>query len=117
MNTKPPECWGTDANARALRVELDAHHSLLLPFDQFVHAEWRQDTGEQQLRAVFGTHEVLIEGHALRRIVAALQRQDLAFVTPLPASARSAIPDGQPAIRMITVTEVANEVPNPTPNP
>jgi len=40
MNTtKPPECWASDANARALRVETAPGCALLLPFDQFVFAE------------------------------------------------------------------------------
>jgi len=40
MNTtKPPECWASDANARALRVETAPGRALLLPFDQFVFAE------------------------------------------------------------------------------
>ncbi len=108
MSAKGPECWASDPNARALRVELSAGHSFLLPFDQFVFAELREEDGEQCLRAVFGTHEVLVYGQALRRIVTALQRLELGLITPLPDSALPAIPDGQPVIRDIVVTEVEN---------
>ena len=74
MNTtKPPECWASDANARALRVETAPGRALLLPFDQFVFAECHTEAKEQRFRLVFATHEVVVRGHSLRRIETALQ--------------------------------------------
>jgi hypothetical protein len=105
MSTKSPECYTTNPQARCLRVEISATRSVLLPFDQFVFAELASEDKEQKLRLVFATHEILISGHALRRIEAAMQVMELSFVMALPAKYHSLVPDGQPKIREIVVTE------------
>ena len=106
MNTtKPPECWATDANARALRIETAPGCSLLLPFDQFVFAECQTEEKEQRLRLVFATHEVVVQGHSLRRIETAMQRMVLSHLACLPGSYRSLLADGQPFVREIAVQE------------
>jgi hypothetical protein len=107
MNTtKPPECWASDANARALRVETAPGRALLLPFDQFVFAECQTEEKEQRLRLVFATHEVVVRGHSLRRIETAMQRMELSHLACLPGSYRSLLADGQPFVREIAVQEV-----------
>jgi hypothetical protein len=105
MSTKTPECWASDPNARAVKVELSAEQSLLLPFDQFAFAELKNEGKEQQLRLVFATHEVSVRGHALRRIETAMQRMELSFLAALPSNHRSIIPDGQPIILQVILTE------------
>jgi len=84
---------------------LSAERSLLLPFDQFAFSELTSEGKEQQLRLVFATHEVSLRGHALRRIETIMQRMELSFLTRLPSSQRSLIPEGQPLILEIVVTE------------
>jgi hypothetical protein len=79
---------------------------VLLPFDQFAFAELASEDKEQKLRLVFATHEILISGHALRRIEAAMQVMELSFVMPLPAKYQPLIAENQPKIREIVVTEV-----------
>lgn len=111
MSTNAPEGWASDPNARALRIELSPDHIYLLPFDQFVHAEVTREGSAQKLHMVFATHEVVIRGHGLRRLTAALQRQELAFVSLLPKPSREAIPDGQPVLLEITVTEANHTEP------
>jgi hypothetical protein len=107
MNTtKSPECWASDANARALRVEAAPGHALLLPFDQFVFAECHAEEVEQRLRLVFATHEVVVRGHSLRRIETAMQRMELSHLARLPTNYRSLAADGQPFVREIAVQEV-----------
>ena len=106
MNTKTPECWTSDPNARAVRVELSAELSLLLPFDQFAFAELKSEGKQQHLRLVFATHEISIRGHALRRIETAIQRMELSFLVALSGNQRSLIPDGQPVVLDLAVTEV-----------
>ena len=107
MNTtKPPECWASDPQARGLRIEISAEQSLLLPFDQFAFAELKHEGKEQRLRLVFATHEVLIHGHALRRIETTMQRLELSFLAKLPSSQRNLITEGQPMIVEIVVTEI-----------
>jgi len=106
MNTKTPECWSSDPNAHGVRIELSSEGSLLLPFDQFAFAELKNEGKKQHLRLVFATHEISIRGNALRRIETTMQRMELSFLAALPSSQRSLVPDGQPVILEIAVTEV-----------
>lgn len=105
MSIKSPECYTTDSQAECLRVEITAGRLLLLPLDQFVFAEFVSEDEEQKLRLVFATHEVLISGHALRRIEMAVHRKELSAVMKLPEKYHSLIGENQPMIREIVVME------------
>ena len=107
MSTKSPECWASDPNARAVKIEVSAERSLLLPFDQFAFAELKSEGKEQQLRLVFATHEVSLRGHSLRRIETGMQRMELSYLASLPTSQRSLVPDGQHFIREMVIVELA----------
>jgi hypothetical protein len=109
MNTKPPECWANDPQARAVRIELSPDRSLLLPHDEFAFSELKREGKEQTLRLVFTVHEVLIRGHSLRRIETAMQRMELSALNTLPANQRSLVADGQPVVLEIKVTEAKEE--------
>ena len=109
MNTKPPECWANDLQARAVRIELPPDSSLLLPHDEFAFSELKREGKAQTLRLVFTMHEVLIRGHSLRRIETAMQRMELSALNTLPGNQRSLVPDGQPVILEIVVTELQAE--------
>jgi hypothetical protein len=86
--------------------EVSAEESLLLPFDQFVFAELKSDGKEQWLRLVFATHEVTLRGYSLRRIETAMQRSELSLLSALSGEQRSLIPDGQPVVIEIIVTDM-----------
>ena len=105
MSTKSPECWASDPNAEALRIEVSPERSLLLPHDQFMFAELTSGGDEQNLKLVFAAHEVSIRGYYLRRIETLMQRMNLSLVTKLPSSQRSLIEDGEPVVLEITVKE------------
>ncbi len=107
MSTKSPECWASDPNAHGVKIELSAERSLLLPFDQFAFAELKAEGKQQDLRLVFATHEVSVRGNSLRRIETAMQRMELSFVAALPRNHRPLVPDGQPVVTEIAVTEIA----------
>jgi hypothetical protein len=109
MSTKSPECWASDPNARAVKIEVSAEQSLLLPFDQFAFSELKSGGKEQQLRLVFATHEIMVRGHALRRIETTMQRMELSFLAAVPANQRALVPDGQPIVREIVVTEAEKQ--------
>ena len=51
-------------------------------------------------------HEVLIRGYSLRRIETAMQRSELSLLIALTGKQRSIIPDGQPVVLEIVVTEI-----------
>lgn len=105
MNTKSPECYTTDPQARCLRVEISARELLVLPLDQFVFAELTSEDNEQKLRLVFATHEVLICGHVLRRIEMAICSLELSGIMKLPEKYHVLIAENQPRIREIVVME------------
>ena len=78
----------------------------LLPLDQFAFAEITNDEKEQLLHLSFASHEVMVRGRALRRIETALHKLELSFLMALPAKYHPLVPDGQPKIRDIVVTEI-----------
>jgi hypothetical protein len=108
-STKTPECWASDPNAEALRIEVTPGHSLLLPHDQFMFAELTGDGDEQNLKLVFAAHEVLIRGRHLRRIETVIQRMELSLLTVLPGNQRNLISAGQPVVLEITVKEAKQD--------
>ncbi len=109
MNTKTPECWSSDPNAHAVKIEVSAEQSLLLPFDQFAFAELKSEGKEQCLRLVFATHEVTLRGHALRRIETAMQRMELSLLVALSPNQRSLVQHGQPVIHVLVATELGQQ--------
>lgn len=78
---------------------------MLLPHDEFVFAELKREGKDQILRLIFVTHEILVRGQSLRRIEIAMQRMELSLLAKLPDSQSSLVPDGQPLIVEIIVTE------------
>ena len=109
MSTKTPECWASDPNAEALRIEVSPGRSLLLPRNQFMFAELTGGGDDQNLKLVFAAHEVVIRGCNLQRIETGIQRMNLALITKLPSSQRSLIAEGQPVVLEITVREAKQD--------
>ena len=107
MNTKLPECWASDPNARGVRIEVSSELTLLLPFDHFLFSELRQIDEGQRLRALFVSHEVTITGTGLRRIEVALQRMQLAYIACVSTRFQPVVADDQPVIREITISEAS----------
>jgi hypothetical protein len=105
MSTKSPECYATNPQAECLRVDISPGRSLLLPLDQFAFAEFASDGKEHLLHLSFASHDIEVRGLALRRIETAMQELQLTFLAALPAKYYSLVPDGQPRIREIVVTE------------
>ncbi len=108
MSIKAPECWASDASAKLLRIEVSPEKSILLKYDQLIHAEFDNTEKEQRLRLIFATHEVVVRGYALRRIETALQRLELSYLAAVPAKLIHSVNEGQPVIREIRVSETAD---------
>ena len=106
MNTKSPECWASDPQARAIRVELAPDHSITLPYPHFAYAELTGDGPDQTLKLVFATHEVVVRGRALHRVEAAVHQFELSWIAPLPDRVRPTVPQGQPFIREVRIIAV-----------
>src|SRR5437016_2480966 len=113
MNAKSPECWGSDPQARAIRVEPSSGHSIILPYPHFAYAELTDDGPDQILKLVFATHEVAVRGRALRRVETAVHRLELSWIAALPDRVRGTVPDRQPFIREVSIIatgETENEL-------
>ncbi|MCI0538723.1 MAG: hypothetical protein L0Z50_26245 [Verrucomicrobiales bacterium] len=93
MDTKPPECFGTDPRARGLRVELSPTHSLVLPHEHFVYSELKAEKENDILKLVFVTHEVVLIGYMLRRVESGMQTRELAWIVARPERYRSPASD------------------------
>jgi hypothetical protein len=96
MSTKTPECWASDPNARAVKIEVSAEQSLLLPFDQFAFAELKS------------------EGKSNDCDWSSPRTKSACAATPCAASKprcnqRALVPDGQPVVREIVVTEAEKQ--------
>ena len=107
MNKKTTESWASDPQVRSLRVEITSERSLLLPFNQFQFCELTSEGKEQRLQLVFASHEVVVRGHALRRLETVMQRMELAFIAKTPDASRSLAADGQPMILEIIVNDAS----------
>ena len=94
MSNKSTECWVSDPQAKAIRVEPAGGHSFVLPYIHFVYAELTANGSDQTLKLVFSTHEVVLRGRGLRRLEAAVHRMELASVTPLAERFRAAVSEG-----------------------
>ena len=103
MDTKPPECWALQPQARGLRVELSADHSFVLPYEHFIYSEYVEREGGESLKLVFATHEIILNGNLLRRVEAALQKRELASVAAVAEKFRSVLGESQPFIHEIAV--------------
>lgn len=110
MNTKTPESWQSDSNAHDVQIEITAERSLILPFGHFMFADLISDGKLQSLRLVFVTHEIVIRGHALRRITTAIQRRELSYLAK--TASHTSIADGHPVILEINVREVEDRMQN-----
>ena len=111
------EWWGTGAERLGLSGKVRANDFLGLCGNQHPATgetlTQRTNEGKQQhLRLVFATHEVSVRGNSLRRVETAMQRMELSLLTPLAGNQRSLVPDGQPVVSEIEVTEaVAKDQP------
>jgi hypothetical protein len=109
MSTKTSESWASDPQSRALRVEISSERSLLLPFDQLSFCELISEGKEQRLRLVFAAHEVVVRGHALRRLETVVQRMELAFIAKTPDGSWALAADGLPMILEIIVNDASSQ--------
>jgi hypothetical protein len=95
-NTNPPAesrssrilGFGSDTQAAALNVFTDDEHNYLLPYAQFLFAEWisnpaleqEPDAPPEKLLIRFALAEVVVLGSGLNSIERDLQKYELSFV-------------------------------------
>lgn len=115
MDTKPPECFGTDPRARGLRVELSSQRSFVLAHEHFLYSEFNAGDGADVLKLVFVSHEVVLTGHLLRRIETGIQTRELAWVAARPDRYRA--PGNERAfIANVKIRALSEDHSSPAPN-
>ena len=81
-------CFGSDTQTAALNVFADDEHNYLLPYAQFLYAEWisnpalekEPDAPPEKLLIRFALAEVVVLGSGLKSIERDLQKYELSFV-------------------------------------
>jgi hypothetical protein len=106
MSNKLTECWTTDPQAKAIRIEPEGGRSWIMPYIHFIYAELITHEAEQTLKLAFSTHEIVLSGRGLCRLEATIHRMELASATALAERFRASVPQGQPFISKITVTAI-----------
>ena len=80
MNTASADnrkAWSVIADDRATALEIALlKRTYVLPWHQFVYAEG----GDDEVHAVFATHEVIIRGRGLTALLAALATQNVTVI-------------------------------------
>ena len=65
-------------------MELSPQHSLVLPYEHFVHSELSAEKESDTLKLMFVTHEVVVSGYTLRRVENGIQTRELAWIAARP---------------------------------
>ena len=108
MDNKSPECFACDARARGVRIEISPQHSMVLPHEHFVFAEFIAGESTDTLKIVFVTHEVKLTGFLLRRIENAIVVRDLSWLCARPEKFRAQASE-RPFIAKLTVRSLEQE--------
>ena len=78
------ECWGREAQAQTLRVELDGGSCFIFPYSHFVFASLKDAGDENELQISFTTHDVQVRGRGLMALLNAVQKMSIEWIKPLP---------------------------------
>lgn len=82
--TSKTDCWSRDAQAQALRIELDDGQYFIFPYAHFVFASLKRTGDEDELRISFTTHDVRVRGRGLMALLSAVQKMSIEWIKPLP---------------------------------
>lgn len=78
-------CWHRERDRTCLRVETNRDEVFIFPYQQFLGAHHARTAAGETLKIKLSTHEVILTGHRLEKLLAALQEFTLDWITPLPA--------------------------------
>ncbi len=100
-----PICWQREAPSACLRVELLNGEVHLFPYTHLITARLtRNAESTETLHLTFSTHEVQIEGHALRDLLLGLQDFAIKWLRPVPERYHAVVPIQEGVITSIHVT-------------
>jgi len=96
-------CWRRERDRNCLRVEVRPDEVFIFPYQQFVWAYHVHATAGDTLKITLATHEVIVVGLRLGKLVAALQELAVDWIRPLPSRYRQL---GKTSDSLITSVEV-----------
>ena len=97
------DCWRRERDCTCLKVDASADETFVFPYQHFLSAQHARAGGEETIKLVFGTHEVVIAGRRLGEIVAALKDLAVEQISVVPPRYRE-LPQGDGA--WVTAIEV-----------
>lgn len=78
-------CWQREATSPCLRIELQSGEIHIFPYSLLLTARLtRASNGSEILHLSFSTHEVEIEGQALRDLAIGIQDFAIKWLRPIP---------------------------------
>ena len=96
-------CWHRERERTCLRVEMRAEEVFIFPYQQFLGAHHTRTAAGQKLKMTLSTHEAILTGHRLEKLLAALQEFAVDWIRPLPARYQNL---GESAGPLITAIDV-----------
>ena len=108
-NPSAPACWQRESTTACLRIELDNGELHILPYSHLISARFAKAAdGTETLQIKFSSHEVQIEGQALRDLVLGIQDFAIKWLRAMPEKyvAVMAVREGViTRIRVVSVEE------------
>lgn len=115
-NVIPPDpdessfvAWEHNAQAQALRVELQNGIFFILPYTHFAFAQFARESDRDTLRISFATHDVHVSGHNLRELGIALQKLTIDWIREAPPRYAALSGKGCAFIECIEVKETSEK--------
>lgn len=103
---RSPSCWQREPQCLGLRVELQDGHAFVFPYIHLSHAELKSGDEGDELHIAFASHTVEAKGHHLAKILAALQKQAVEWMKPVPSPVGQFLnEEGGPWIDSLEVTQ------------
>lgn len=78
------DCWRRERDCTCLKVNATEYETFVFPYQHLLSAQHSRAAGEETIRLIFGTHEVVITGKQLGEILAALQDLAVEQISVIP---------------------------------
>ena len=96
-------CWHRERERVCLRIEVSADEVFVFPYQQFVSAHHLRAPEGETLKITLSTHEVVVAGSRLQKLVGALQEFAVDWIRPVPKRYRDLGGGNEPVIGAIDV--------------
>ena len=102
-------CWQKEAGIPAVRFELGDGRMVVLPYQHFGFAWFESNDGEDGITVNFASHEAVIKGRDLLKLLTAFQKQTVECVRLLPNRHEKLLEKGDGLVTGIEVRSLLEE--------